>query len=312
MTHKASALFVLVSTLIIASSAMAQTNTFPSSGNVGVGTTTPQFSLDVNGYIRTYTMPPNDTTPAVAAILMGNRGPGGGEYRWGFFTTSPDGAYGLTPNGIELYEYPNNGQPNCCIPRMIIRKASTTGGVNPQTFVINGDGHVGIGVWSPSPSYFLEVAGSMHLTGNAVVDGNIAAKYQDVAEWVPASHSMEPGTVVVIDPNAANSVMPSTHAYDTRIAGVVSAQPGVLLGTASESKEKIATTGRVRVRVDASRHAIGAGDLLVTSEIPGLAMFSEPIDLGGVKIHRPGTIVGKALEPLDRGEGEILVLLSLQ
>jgi hypothetical protein len=54
------------------------------------------------------------------------------------------------------------------------------------------------------------------------------------------------------------------------------------------------------------------GDLLVTSDSPGMAMKSEPLDLGGVKIHRPGTLIGKALEPLGNGEGEILVLLSLQ
>jgi hypothetical protein len=29
-------------------------------------------------------------------------------------------------------------------------------------------------------------------------------------------------------------------------------------------------------------------------------------------MHRPGTLIGKALEPLSEGEGEILVLLSLQ
>jgi len=34
--------------------------------------------------------------------------------------------------------------------------------------------------------------------------------------------------------------------------------------------------------------------------------------IGGARIHRPGTLIGKALEPLDKGTGEILVLLSLQ
>jgi hypothetical protein len=43
-----------------------------------------------------------------------------------------------------------------------------------------------------------------------------------------------------------------------------------------------------------------------------VAMRSEPVDLGGVKLHRPGTLIGKALEPLESGTGEILVLLSLQ
>jgi hypothetical protein len=41
-------------------------------------------------------------------------------------------------------------------------------------------------------------------------------------------------------------------------------------------------------------------------------MRSEPVSVGGINMHRPGTIIGKALEPLNEGEGEILVLLSLQ
>ncbi len=42
------------------------------------------------------------------------------------------------------------------------------------------------------------------------------------------------------------------------------------------------------------------------------AMKSEPINIGGVQLHRPGTLIGKALEPLEKGSGRILVLLSLQ
>jgi len=152
---------------------------------------------------------------------------------------------------------------------------------------------------------------SIHFNGN--VDGTtIQATYQDVAEWVPAAEAMTVGTVVVVDDNANNTVTASTHAYDTSVAGVVSPNPGLLLGVASASKAKIATTGRVRVRVDATKSPIRKGDLLVTSDRPGMAMRSEPLDLGGVKIHRPGTLIGKALEPLATGEGEILVLLSLQ
>ena len=60
---------------------------------------------------------------------------------------------------------------------------------------------------------------------------------------------------------------------------------------------------RVRVRVDAAAHPVRIGDLLVTSDKNGLAMVSEPVDLGGVKMHRPGTVIGKALEPLAGGEG---------
>ncbi|HYK21900.1 MAG TPA: hypothetical protein VEV42_14265, partial [Pyrinomonadaceae bacterium] len=64
--------------------------------------------------------------------------------------------------------------------------------------------------------------------------------------------------------------------------------------------------------VDATNGPIQIGDLLVTSHKEGVAMKSLAIDVGGIMIHRPGTIIGKALEPLEKGTGEILVLLSLQ
>jgi hypothetical protein len=41
-------------------------------------------------------------------------------------------------------------------------------------------------------------------------------------------------------------------------------------------------------------------------------MKSEPIKVGGRLMHMPGTLIGKALEPLEKGSGRILVLLSLQ
>ncbi|MEA2165771.1 MAG: hypothetical protein QOK37_3898 [Thermoanaerobaculia bacterium] len=176
---------------------------------------------------------------------------------------------------------------------------------------IDGAGNVGIAT-VPNSNYKLDVNGIAHVSSDLIVGGNLAAKYQDVAEWVPVAEEMSPGTVVVVSGTTKNTVGPSQHAYDTRVAGVVSAQPGLLLGVESSSKAKIATTGRVKVRVDATKRAIAMGDLLVTSDKPGLAMLSQPLDLGGIKIHRPGTLIGKALEPLAGGEGEILVLLSLQ
>ena len=96
------------------------------------------------------------------------------------------------------------------------------------------------------------------------------------------------------------------------MAGVISEQPGIALGEKGESKVLVATTGRVRVKVDAARAPIHIGDLLVTSDVPGLAMKSEPIEFHGRKMHMPGTLIGKALEPLEKGSGTILVLLSLQ
>ena len=66
------------------------------------------------------------------------------------------------------------------------------------------------------------------------------------------------------------------------------------------------------MKVDAGNGPIQIGDLLVTSDKEGVAMKSVPIMIGGRQIHTPGTLIGKALEPLAHGTGEILVLLSLQ
>ncbi len=179
-----------------------------------------------------------------------------------------------------------------------------------ERFQITNTGKVGIG--TSNPNSLLDVAGDINVAGNAVIAGNIAAKYQDIAEWVQARKPMAPGTLVILDPGLANAVVASGRAYDTRVAGVISARPGVILGEAGAGKVLVATTGRVKVKVDATRNPIKIGDLLVASEKPGVAMKSLPIIVRGVRIHRPGTIIGKALEPLATGAGEIFVLLSLQ
>src|SRR5205823_8733233 len=171
------------------------------------------------------------------------------------------------------------------------------------------DGNVGIGTQNPASK--LSVVGDINATG-VISGGNVQANYQDLAEWVPADAAIPAGTVVVLDPRKPNHVMASSNAYDSAVTGVISEQPGIILGKAASDRVKVATTGRVKVHVDASRAAVRIGDLLVTSDRPGTAMRSQPVDVGGIAMHRPGTVIGKALEPLPDGEGDILVLLSLQ
>ena len=179
-----------------------------------------------------------------------------------------------------------------------------------QVLTLTTGGNVGIGTTSPTAR--LHVAGNASVSGNVTVDGNIAAKYQDVAEWVEAREPLEAGSIVVIDAAAKNRVMASARSYDTSVAGAVSAQPGVVLGEPGDGKVLVAQSGRVRIKADARYGAIRPGDLLVTSPTKGHAMRSRPVNLGGHGVHRPGTLIGKALEALPRGQGEILVLLTLQ
>jgi len=283
-----------------------------SDGNVGIGTTTPSQKLHVAGQYAEVEFNSGASSSPATIFLAHSRGSVG----------SPTNLVALDYAGTFLFGaymgvgYVNAGRIDSLVTAtgsssvdaaLIFSPASVNNG-NFEVMRISASGNVGIGGVT-NPSHKLEVVGDANFSGT-VTGGNIVAKYQDLAEWVPASEELEPSTVVVLRPG--KEVAASTFAYDTKVAGVVSAQPGITLGEGAPNKIKVATTGRVRVRVDATRHSIAVGDLLVTSDLSGTAMYSEPIEIAGAKIHRPGTIIGKALEPLSAGQGEILVLLSLQ
>jgi len=178
------------------------------------------------------------------------------------------------------------------------------GGAIAERLRIDATGNVGIGTSTPVTR--LHVVGNTTITGDMVVNGNIGAKYQDVAEWVDAAEPVEAGTVVVIDPTTTNRVRASKTAYASAVAGAISPQPGIILGEPGEGRVLVAQSGRVRIKVDAKYGAIKPGDLLVSSPTKGHAMRSNPAKV------RPGTVIGKALEALPAGRGEILVLLTLQ
>jgi hypothetical protein len=272
------------------------------SGNVGLGTTSPGARLDVR------------TDAAAAGSLVGRFGndnaSGGGALRVYANTAASSTlypAFELTDNSYWLASIAADRSRG-----LRFRTGSNVSGGESglgDRMVITASGNVGIGTTNPQKP--LDVVGDVNASGT-ITGGTIVAKYQDVAEWVPASHALPAGTVVTLDPSKSNHVEASSQAYDTRVAGVVSEQPGITLGESGENKVLVATTGRVRVTVDASHAPIHIGDLLVTSDIPGVAMKSEPITIGGRQIHSPGTLIGKALEPLEKGSGKILVLLSLQ
>lgn len=57
---------------------------------------------------------------------------------------------------------------------------------------------------------------------------------------------------MVLDSDRSNQVIAATQAYDSRVAGVISLKPGIALGEQGEGRVLVATTGRVKVKVDAS------------------------------------------------------------
>jgi hypothetical protein len=271
-----------------------------SAGNVGIGFQSPTLPLQVVGVAQLNGVARRNVTAFDGSVA--GSGVGGGIAFGGSYS-----AAGATSEFGNIWGIKENSTDNDNASALLFATHGNAG-TPLERLRIGSDGLVTVGTLPAPPPNTVK----LNVIGDINVTGNINAKYQDVAEWVPASTSMMPGTVVVLDPQTSNQVMPSLSSYDTSVAGVVSGQPGLLLGEPGPLKAKIATTGRVKVRVDASRTPIHIGDLLVTSDERGIAMRSEPMNVNGRKFHQPGTVIGKALEPLGEGKGEILVLLSLQ
>jgi hypothetical protein len=140
----------------------------------------------------------------------------------------------------------------------------------------------------------------------------------DFAEALPATggkEGFEPGDVLVLSSDT-DGVERSSKRYDTRAIGVYSTRPAVL-GAEKDGETRVdpddvpvALTGIVPTKVTAENGAISRGDLLTTSSTPGHAMKATPISVAGVDIYPPGTILGKALQPLADDKGVIKMLVQ--
>jgi hypothetical protein len=148
--------------------------------------------------------------------------------------------------------------------------------------------------------------------GNLEVRGDIRLMNADCAEDFDISDAepIEPGTVMVL--GNEGMLKPSQHAYDKRVAGVISGagdyQPGIRLDKqpSQGNRSPVALLGKVFCKVDAGYEPIEVGDLLTTSDTPGHAMkATDPFKAFG-------SVIGKALRPLPQGHGLIPILSALQ
>jgi hypothetical protein len=74
----------------------------------------------------------------------------------------------------------------------------------------------------------------------------------------------------------------------------------------------VVVQGPAQVKASALSGAIHTGDLLSSADQPGQAVKAAQLQVEGVTAALPGTVFGKALEPLDAGKGLVYVFVTLQ
>ena len=123
-----------------------------------------------------------------------------------------------------------------------------------------------------------------------------SAKYADLAEKYAADEDIEPGTVVHFA--GEGKLAPCNEANHHGVAGIISTDPAYLMNSDQEGVA-LAISGRVPCKVTGT---IAAGDLMVSAG-NGMAMANNSPAIG--------TVIGKAIEAHDGGEGTIEVLAMM-
>ncbi len=266
-----------------------------SNGQVGIGTISPCSGAKM--HVRAAA---TGNCPISAAVFGQNSGSSVAVGTWGDsddgigllgFSGTGKGADAETTSGNALYASVNSS--SC---------TSTTGACNIFVGQANDVGFVN--------------KVRIDRTGKGFFNGGTQTGGADFAESVEVLGERDlygPGDVLVIDSTAHRRMGLARDSYSTRVAGIYSTKAGVLASPryiddprVAEEEIPMAMVGIVPCKVSAENGPIEAGDLLVTSSLPGHAMK------GTDRSRMLGAIVGKALEPLREGAGVIEVLVTLQ
>ncbi|MFH0854588.1 MAG: hypothetical protein V1891_03795, partial [bacterium] len=314
------------------------------SGKVGIGTTAPTEALDVNGKIKatefcigasclsSFAILPTGTsgqtlrhngTNWIANSVIYNDGT-----NVGIGTTAPNAQLeiyksnaGAVTEALRLYN--PGGTENTGVKiafggggtyneKAYIAGFFESGGVGQMALGVHGseiirldeNGNVGIGTTNPGANK-LKVQGAAEITNDLIIGGALSASGADMAEEFTTEKDIEEGTVVIMGDEGYKSAKPCDSDYDTKVIGVVSDNPAVIMGKVdSAHKAIIAISGVVTVKVNSKNGIIKKGDLLTSSNMEGYAM--KAID---AKI---GTVIGKALEECDEEKCKIKALINLQ
>jgi hypothetical protein len=225
------------------------------------------------------------------------------------------GVSGTATNTGEYHNYGGSFEAAGAYGKGVYGSATNTGNFANYGGYFVAEGALGAGVFArgSASGYAADFQGIVRIsdrdTGNVVM---LLGKGLDYAEGFHVSDKgrISPGTVLVIDRTNPGKLAVSKKAYDKTVAGIAAGAKGlgsgVRLGVEGFDCD-VALAGRVYCDVDATEDGIEPGDMLTTSDKPGFAMKAAD------SAHAAGAILGKAMEPLEKGkQGQILVLVTLQ
>lgn len=292
-------------------------------GNVGIGTADPDNKLtivdesttpvrDFSGVSSTISSPSEARAVYGAAIYPNSTWNYGGYFTSagessGVFGEASDKERGIA-GGI-FHAWGTRGKGVIGLALNTDNDVTNYGG----WFDARGENGVGIFAEGGKKGYAAHFVGNVQImspsTSAVIIELGEGLDYAEGFD-VSDKRKVEPGSVLVIDPDNPGKLTIGNTPYDKKVAGIVSGAKGLGSGVQLGPElfdVNVALAGRVYCNVDAIKAGIEPGDLLTTSEIPGYAM--KVVDLERAK----GAILGKAMEKLEKGKkGQILVLVTLQ
>lgn len=319
-------------------------------GRVGIQTTTPAFTLDVNGDIGAAVMNADELNVDAVNVNMLNVNTVTASGAMNADTLSVGGGTTLG-NGLNVTSGATTlGSVLNVSGATTLKDLTVTPGFNGMivtnsngfelTFeggdagdaanirTLNGElallaaGGLHLGSGGVNDRVFIDPSGAVGIgttSPNALLDVNGVASVKvlritgaDLAEKFPVSERVEPGMVVAIDPDRPGQLCLARGAYNRCVAGVVSGANNLSVG---------AVLGNLPGQEDAPPIALSGRvwvycDATDTAIKPGDLLTTSSTPGHAMKVldyqKGQGAIIGKAMTCLDQGTGFVLVLVSLQ
>jgi len=152
-----------------------------------------------------------------------------------------------------------------------------------------------------TPTLVVNESGDATFSGSVIATDFISTG-ADIAEKYPSLEELEVGDLVMADPNNSGYIVKTTGESDNNILGIVSGEPGLLMGNDVDNGYPVAMLGRVPVKISNVNGNIYPGDTLTPAPIPGFAMK--------LQTGTEGIVIGTALETFEEVSGQVSMYVN--